>query len=413
MQSEGTPDSGYSWLVAAITLLVASVSFGAVTSIPILLKPMTADLGWSRSAVSFGHTLAMFGAAVGSLFLGRWLDRYGFFRIALVGALATGLGLVAASAATRMWQLYCAYGLLVGGLGQAAFFGPLAAAVSMWFERHRALAISIATSGQSVGGLVVPLVLRSGAEEFGWRQVLQMYGVFAALTLTVCALVFLRDPPLRRASSAAIAANAAVSPEDSLIRKRDFIFLAIGLALSNFANFVVMGHVTAFGEESGLSPTNAAGILSVLLGTTLISRFSWGYFAIHFGEYRMLVTASWLQVLGVAIIAGQSSHVWILIAAAVIGLSFGAYLPGYAVMVRDMFPAEQAGRRITEIYFFGFIAAGLGTWSGGLVHDHFGGYRLAFLCALVGSALAPWVLFLRRSSLRRLGSSESGCSVRS
>lgn len=345
----------------------------------------------------------MFGAAVGSLFLGRWLDRRGFFRIALIGALATGIGLVAASGATQMWQMYCAYGLLVGGLGQAAFFGPLAAAASLWFDRYRALAISIAASGQSVGGLVAPLVLRSGAEQFGWRQILQMYGVFAALTLTMCALVFLRDPPSRKASAATVAGNPAESPDDYLVRKWDFTFLALGLALSNFANFVVMGHITAFGEETGLSPTDAAGILSVLLGTTLISRFSWGYLAIQFGEYRMLIAVSLLQVLGVAILAVQSSHPGILTAAVLIGLSFGAYLPGYAVAVRDMFPTEQAGRRITEIYFFGFIAAGIGTWSGGLLHDYFDGYQLAFLCALMGSALAPCVLLLRRHSLRRLG----------
>lgn len=333
--------------------------------------------------------------------MGRWLDRHGFSRVALVGALATGLGLLAASSATRMWQMYCAYGLLIGGLGQGAFFGPLAAATSLWFDRHRALAISIAASGQSLGGLIAPPLLRSGAEQFGWREILQMYGVFAAITLSICSLVFLREPPSRKTSGTAVASGRAVSPDNHGIRKWDFLFLAMGLALSNFANFLVMGHVTAFGEDRGLSPIDAASILSVLLGSTLVSRFSWGYLANRFSGYRVLVAVSFMQVLGVAILAMTASHLGILIAAVLIGLSFGAYLPGYAVMVRDMFPIEQAGRRITEIYFFGFIAAGIGTWSGGLLHDYFGGYRIAFLIALIVSALTPWVLLSRRGPLGR------------
>ena len=372
---------------------MASVSFGAVTSIPILLKPLADDLGWSRSAVSMGHTLAMFGAGIGSLFMGRWLDRHGFFRIALAGAVATGAGLLMAGAATGMWQLYCSYGLLIGGVGQAVFFGPLAAATSLWFERHRALAISIAASGQSFGGLIAPPLLRYGADQIGWREVLQMYGLFAAATLTIGSFAFLRKPSSRQPSGTVNASNRGLVPAgDQPVRQRNFRFLAAALMLSNFANFVVMGHVTAFGEEMGMASVEAAGILAVLLGTTLVSRLGWGYLVRRFSEFGILVSVTFVHMSGIALLALAGSQFGLSVAAALIGLGFGAYLPGYAVIVREMFPVEQAGRRIAEIYFFGFIAAGIGTWSGGFLYDRFGGYQMAFLSAVIGSALAPWVL---------------------
>src|SRR5690606_38026847 len=72
---------------------------------------------------------------------------------------------------------------------------PLAAAVSQWFDRHRTLAIAIAASGQSVGGLLIPPLLRSTADDFGWRVALQGYGIVAGALLLACAFAFRRLPP--------------------------------------------------------------------------------------------------------------------------------------------------------------------------------------------------------------------------
>jgi len=168
-REERSIESRYSWWVAAMTLVIASLSFGAVTSIPVLLKPLASHWEKGASTVALVHTSAMFGAAIGSLVLGRMLDRVGFFRIAILAATATGLGLLLAASARNLLTLHLAYGVLIGGIGQGAFFSPLTAAVSQWFDRHRALAIAIAASGQSVGGLALPPLMRWGADAIGWR----------------------------------------------------------------------------------------------------------------------------------------------------------------------------------------------------------------------------------------------------
>ncbi|MDO8777463.1 MAG: hypothetical protein Q7K57_53860 [Burkholderiaceae bacterium] len=86
--------------------------------------------------------------------------------------------------------------------------------------------------------------------------------------------------------------------------------------------------------------------------------------------------------------------------AVLIGLGFGGYMPGYAVLVREMFPAAQAGRRITEIYFFGFVAAGIGSWTSGWLRDLTGGYAIPFGVAACSAGLGVVGLLRLHQRLR-------------
>lgn len=389
---ETSVQTPYGWWVACVTLLIASISFGAVTSVPVLLKPMARDWQTGASTIALIHTSAMIGAAVGSLLLGRLLDRFGFFGVSVVAAVATSAGLVIAASAESLLTLHLAYGVLVGGIGQGAFFGPLAAAVSQWFDRHRALAIAIAASGQSVGGLTLPPLLRWSAEEYGWRQTIWSYGVVAGVILLACTLAFRRRPPRQLTTS-----PGGAAPTQAKIDRPGFVLLGLCMALFNLATFIAIGHLTAFGEERGFTPAMAAAVTSVMLGVTLVSRLSMGRLSQRFGHYRALAGVSALHLLGVVLLAASGSGEAILLAVVLIGLGFGGYVPAYAVLVRELFPARQAGRRIAEIYFFAFVAAGAGSWLGGLARDLSGSYSLPFgLAAVSAVAGALLLMFLAR-----------------
>lgn len=276
-REERSIESRYSWWVAAMTLVIASLSFGAVTSIPVLLKPLASHWEKGASTVALVHTSAMFGAAIGSLVLGRMLDRVGFFRIAILTATATGLGLLLAASARNLLTLHLAYGVLIGGIGQGAFFSPLTAAVSQWFDRHRALAIAIAASGQSVGGLALPPLMRWGADAIGWRATIGTYGLVAGVALMACAFAFRRAPPPHVLPPDLSGPSEAVRSA----ARGGFLMLGLCMALSNHASFMVIGHLTAFGEEQGFAPAAAAAVVSAMLGVTLVSRLSAGQLSLR------------------------------------------------------------------------------------------------------------------------------------
>jgi len=385
-------DSAYSWAVAVATLMLASLSFGAVTSVPILFAPIARDFGWSHGRVASIHTLTMLCAGVGSIILGRLLDRRGFFGIALCGALGTGVGLMLASRATSLWQMYLAYGLLVGGLGQGAFFSPLAAAVTHWFERHRSLAVAIALSGQSVGGLLVPPLLRVAAEHVGWRDALLWYGALCCVGMLAAAALYAPAPPARALGAAGATALARGAAERG---GRSILLLGATLWCANTATFGIAGHMVAYGEDVGLAPAAAGLLMATLFGITLFSRLGVGHWLARGGIYRMLLAMSLLHMTGAWLVLAASTPLQLVLAVTVVGLGFGGYLPAYGSLVRSMFPTAQAGRRLSELYFMGFLGAGSGTWIVGALRDLRGGsFDGGFLAmALLATAGGTLLLF--------------------
>jgi MFS family permease len=393
---EPTPDSLRSWCVAVIGVVMGALSFGAVTSIPILLKPLSLHWNTGASTIALVHTSAMFGAAFGGLVMGRMLGRFGFFRIATFGALATCVGLVCAAEAETLGTMHLVYGLLIGGIGQGAFFSPLMVAVSQWFSRQRAVAIAVVACGQSVGGLVLPPVMRWGVEQIGWQTLLTCYGLVAGALLITCAFAFRRSPPEE--------APQHVLPETLEMKgseySRAMLMLGAGMALSNNASFIVIAHLTAFSEERGFAPTAAAAGVSAMLGVSLLSRLSVGQLSARLGSYRVLVAMSVVLAIGIVSLALAKGAVSIGVAAVVMGLAFGGYLPGYAILVREVFPAAQAGRRIGEMFFFAFVAAGVGSWTGGWARDLTGAYTVPFWVAAASAIAGAATLLAFRKSVR-------------
>lgn len=384
-------DSGYSWAVAAGTLVLASLSFGAVTSVPILFAPIARDFGWSHGLVALVHTFTMICAGAGSIVLGRMLDRRGFFLIAVCAALATGLGLVLASHATSFWQMALAYGLLVGGVGQGAFFSPLAAAVTHWFDRHRSLAVAIALSGQSVGGLLVPPLLRVAAEHQGWRTALQGYGILCSVGMLAAASLYAPRPPGQE--------HGAGNSGTAVRRRsgRSLGLLGFTLWCSNTATFGIAGHMVTYGEQVGLGPAAAGSMMAALFGITLFSRLGVGHWLARGGIYRTLIGTSLLHGCGAWLVLAAGSPSQLVLAVLVVGLGFGGYLPAYGSLVRSMFPAQEAGRRLSELYLLGFLGAGSGTWIVGALRDARGGdFDWSFLAMASLASIACVVLLARR-----------------
>lgn len=390
-------DSVYSWAVAAATLILASLSFGAVTSVPILFGPIALEFGWSHGRVALVHTFTMVCAGLGSIVMGRLLDRSGFFRIAVIAGVGTGAGLVLASHASSFWQMTLAFGLLVGGLGQGAFFSPLAAAVTHWFERHRSLAVAIALSGQGIGGLLVPPLLRLAAEQVGWRSALQGYGLICTTAMLAAASLYAAAAPVP-----AHAATLARPADGSRVGTRLTLLLGANICCSNTATFGIAGHMVTYGEAIGLGPTAAGSMMAALFGVTLFSRLGVGHSLARGGIYRMMLGMSLLHMVGCWLVLAASTPAQLLVAVMVVGLGFGGYLPAYGSLVRSRFPGREAGRRLSELYLLGFLGAGAGTFLVGSLRDASGGaFDRGFIATGLLATIACVVLLLRRRELNR------------
>ena len=136
----------YRWVIVTAGGLLGCVAIGALFSLPVLLRPIALDTGWSTTGISTAMTIAFAAMAVGSMGWGALSDRIGPRKVVIAGALLLAAGLLLASSATSLLAFQLGFGAVVG-LSAAAIFAPLMACVTGWFDTHRSLAVSLVSAG--------------------------------------------------------------------------------------------------------------------------------------------------------------------------------------------------------------------------------------------------------------------------
>jgi MFS family permease len=120
-------ESPYAWTRLFVSLLLMTIGGSGVYTVSVVLPRIQAEFGVARGDASLPYTAAMIGFGLGGVFMGRLADRFGVIVPVLVGALGLGGGFIVAGASSSLWQFSIAQGLLMGFLGSAATFAPLAA----------------------------------------------------------------------------------------------------------------------------------------------------------------------------------------------------------------------------------------------------------------------------------------------
>src|SRR5262245_50783655 len=198
-----------SWVVAALSLVILGVSFGAFWIAVVALKPIAAEMGGARSVPAFASALAWFGSGLGGIAMGWLADRYGVRLTVLIGATMIALGL-AISSLGQTWQLYLGHGLFMGLLGNSGLNAPLYVYVSRWFDRRRGSALALIASGQYISGALWPPVFESAIAAYGWRATMLGFALFQVAVVVPIAVFVLRRPP--EVIAAAAAAGTTVRP---------------------------------------------------------------------------------------------------------------------------------------------------------------------------------------------------------
>src|SRR5213593_2134438 len=152
-------ESAYAWTRLFAALLLSAIGGVGMWSVIVALPAVQAEFGVARSAASLPYTMTMISFGFGGILMGRLSDRFGIIAPVAGGAISLGLGYAAASQATSLWQFVFAQGLLVGVAGSATF-APLLADTSLWFTRHRGMAVAIIASGSYLAGTVWPPVVQ-------------------------------------------------------------------------------------------------------------------------------------------------------------------------------------------------------------------------------------------------------------
>jgi MFS family permease len=374
-------ESKASWIAAFAVLFIFTFSYGAPLLAAVALKQIAADLGSSRSVPALANSLAWLGAGVGALGFGWIAERVGIRQTVVIGALMTGAGLAVASRGGA-WHLLIGHGVLIGLLGGGAINVPLIVYISRLFDRRRGSAVALVSSGQYIAGALWPPIIALGNIQLGWRTTMLLFGWATALAIAAAALLFLYPVP-EIGSSPAHAAEAQPGLVPGSSQRTVFWLLCFAGFLCCTPMAMPPGHLVALCSDLGIAPAQGALMLSVLLGTALISRQLWGWFSDHVGGLLTILTASICQAAAMVGFTLTQDEAGLFAVSAAFGLGFSGIIPAYVVVLRQLFPANQATWRVPTWFFCNICGMALGGWLAGFLYDQLGSYGPAFAIGVV------------------------------
>lgn len=398
LRAESQLESPYAWVRLATSLLISTIGGVGMWSIVVALPAVQREFGIARADAAFPYALTMVGFMFGGVMMGRLSDRLGIIVPVIAGTVFMSLGYIGTAYAPNLGVFAAIYGVAIGMLGSSATFAPLVADSSLWFDRHRGLAISLCASGSYLAGTVWPPIVEHFIASIGWRQTHLWIGLFCLVTILPLSLVLRRRPPLLGPMT--VTANGG--PERPLGLRPNTLQALLGLAGLGCCVAMSMPqvHIVAYCVDLGYGPARGAEMLSLMLGFGVVSRLFFGAVLDRIGGLATLLVGSSLQAIVLAFYLPFDGLVSLYVISALFGLVQGGIVPSYAGIVRELFPAREAGVRVSLAISVTLAGMAFGGWFSGAIFDWTGSYKAALLNGigwnLVNMTVAFWLLQRQR-----------------
>jgi MFS family permease len=374
-------EPSYRWVIVGAGALMTCVAIGAMFSLAVFLEPMTVETGWSRAGVSSAMTLNFITLGLGGFGWGAASDRFGTRIVVLSGAVLLGLALVLASRATSLLAFQVTYGVLVG-LAASAFFAPMIAAATAWFETNRSLAVSLVSAGMGVAPMTISPFARWLISTYDWRTAMLIIGLLA-WALLLPAVMLVRRPP-GPAATAHAGDGTDLSDRNGMsaaraLRSPQFLVLGLTFFACCAAHSGPIFHMVSYAIFCGVGPMAAVSIYSVEGAAGLFGRLLLGVLADQFGAKRVLIIGLMVQALaiGTYVFVRELGQFYAL--ATIFGAAYGGVMPLYAVLARQYFGQHIMGTVFGAATMLSALGMAFGPLAGGWVFDAFHAYGWLYI----------------------------------
>lgn len=350
------PNGGLiAWLQVAAGFMIFFNTWGMITAFSVfqtyyesgeLFEASSSNISWIGSIQCF--LLQLTGLIAGPIY-----DR-GYLRLLLVtGSFMVVFGLMMLSLSTEYWQALLSQAFCVG-ISAGLLFVPTVSVIPTWFSTNMGLAIGIASSGSSLGGVIYPIVLYRLISQVGFPWAVRCIGFIALATFIIPLAVMrmrVRVPKPR----------AVV--DWSAFRDAPYMVFSLALLIVFIGNAVLIFYISFYPADRGFTNTslafyiaaifNAGSVLRRILPNALSDRI--GVFN-TIAPFTLLLGVTMLCLLGVRNAAGM------VVETVVTGLFSGVVVALPPVCFRMLTENKSMiGTRTGQ----GFAIGGLGLLLGG------------------------------------------------
>ncbi|PYM92580.1 MAG: MFS transporter [Candidatus Rokuibacteriota bacterium] len=382
----------YGWVIVAALSISETISWGILYyGFPVMLRPMEADLGYSRVEITGALSLGLATSALAALPVGRWIDRHGARGLMTLGSCLATVLVLAWSRVESLGALYAVW-ILMGLALAATLYEPAFAAVVGWFPvegRDRALLVVTLTAALA-STIFMPLEAWL-VDRLGWRKALVVLAVVLAVpTIPIHALLLRRPPRLAARGTTAERAGAEV-PGLTLgeaVRTGVFWVLVLAFLAGNFTTNTVTVHLIPYLSDRGYSPALAAAMVGWMGAMQLPARLVFAPIAARFGHRVVTATIFFMQAASVAQLALARRLPTLAPMVIMLGAANGMATLARATMVASVFGPRHYGSISGAVALAANGARSIAPVVASLLQVALGGYERVFWLLAVALVVA-------------------------
>ena len=356
--------------------MVVTLSMGIRHGFGLFLQPMTMDRGWSRETFAFALAIQNLAWGLFGPLAGMLADRFGAFRVLLLGGLLYAGGLVLMAISTSGLALTGSAGLILGmaqaGTTYAIVFGVVARNVA---PDKRSWAMGVTAAAGSFGQFLMLPVENWLIGGWGWQNALFVLGL---MSLAILPLAFgLREPAF---------AVAQAGPQQSVraalreaIGHKGFRLLTAGYFVCGFQVVFIGVHLPSYLKDHGLQPGVASTALALIGLFNIFGTYIAGSLGQRVSKPRMLSVIYLLRSAAIVVFLAVPLTAWsVYLFAAAMGLLWLSTVPPTNAVVAQIFGVQYMSMLGGIVFLNHQLGSFLGAWLGGRLYETTGSYEVVW-----------------------------------
>lgn len=378
----------YGWTIVAIAMAYLAIIYGiAIYGFTFWVPYWEADFGAGRGEIMLVFVAIQAGMAVFAAFAGRAADALPIRWLVLVGSVCFAGGLALSAYAQALWQIGLIFSVtMVCGLLTA---GSITAQTltARWFDQNSGMALGIVSTGTSIGGLLLPLLMVFLQSSVGWREAnLWLAGLVMVVIVPASFLIY--DSPTKagiQPVEKSHPARANAKEEDyqdwtlrNILRTRAFWSMAFCFTVISTIFIAFQQNMAPLAQDNGISALAVSSAVAVMALVMICAKLVFGYLADRVNlQYLYLTTIAALTMVLLMLNLYELTYPLLLVVACLAGVATGSSMPLSATIIRRSFGPLSFGRVKGLMYTIISFSA-VGPWVAGVIYDATGSYDMAW-----------------------------------
>ena len=390
---------GWRVVTGSFIVLMTSAGFGFY-GLAVYLNAFSREREWDVASVSLATTVFFLVSGAVGLYVARLIARHDLRFVIVGGSVLGGASLALLGQVQEQWQLYLAYSVFAVGFAAAGLI-PVTTVVTRWFHRRRGVALSIASTGLSAGGVVITPGAKWLIDERGLEAGTPILGLLFVLGTVPFALWLIKPDPAAAGwmpdGERSVAGSAPVAPSGTMFgqarRTKFFYAVTIGYVLALGSQVGGIQQLVRLAEER-TDRSTAAFATFFLAATSIVARLIGGRVVSRVPMMGFTVVLTVLQAVALVALAFAATPLTLLLSIVLFGATVGNILMLQPLLIAERFGVADYPRIFSRSQFFSTFGVAGGPLLLGWLYDNAGGYRASYVvagvCALIGAGVLAW-----------------------